>query len=57
MEIVIVVETREPPVGRLRAVSREPGEPDEPERWVEFTGWLGLLRSLDDVIRPPSPAP
>ena len=51
MKIEITVESLDPPLG-LGHVS--PGRPaggrGEGDRGVEFVGWLGLLRVLDDLI-------
>ena len=51
MEIRISLERAEPPPGRLW---REPGPGPTPpavERGeVPFTGWLGLLRALSEVL-------
>jgi hypothetical protein len=46
VEIRIVLDRAEPPVGRLRVV-RAPGQRAEQE--ISFTGWLGLLRALYEV--------
>jgi hypothetical protein len=51
VEIVIWLDTVEPPAGRVRLRAG----PDGSERGVEaagvgFVGWLGLLRALYEVI-------
>ena len=50
VEIRIVLDRAEPPVGRLRVV-RAPGQAPGPraEQEISFTGWLGLLRALYEV--------
>jgi hypothetical protein len=50
VEIRIVLDRAEPPAGRLRVVPG-PGHAHrpEPDREIEFTGWLGLLRALGEV--------
>jgi hypothetical protein len=47
MEIRISLDRVEPPAGRLRRVA-DPGGPE-----LRFTGWLGLLRALYEVVGPP----
>lgn len=44
MEVRIVLDQSDPPVGRLGPVS---GTNDQT---VGFTGWLGLLRALSDAL-------
>jgi len=62
VEIRIVLDAVEPPVGRLRVV-RDAGQAYRPcaEQEVGFTGWLGLLRTLYEAAAEPgagaSPAP
>jgi hypothetical protein len=58
MEIRISLDPVEPPVGRLRVVpspeeASRPGAGEE----VPFTGWLGLLRALYQVVGPPDDHP
>ena len=50
VEIRIVLDRVEPPVGRLRVVpgaghAHRPGSDEE----IRFTGWLGLLKALYEV--------
>lgn len=58
MEVRIVLDQSDPPVGRL---GQAPGGSGANERtMVGFTGWLGLLRALSDVLeasddQPPPP--
>ena len=54
IEIRIVLDGVEPPVGRLRVV-HDPGQVYQPcaEQDVAFTGWLGLLRALYDAAAAP----
>jgi hypothetical protein len=51
MEILISLESMEPPAGSVRLV---PGHDlscrDEQPKVVGFAGWLGLLRALYEVI-------
>lgn len=57
MEIVISIETLDPPAGQVRLVppaAPGPGVADH-TRCAGFTGWLGLLRALDDMIGRGSP--
>lgn len=55
MEIRITLDQLEPPAGRL-APATDPHGPAGAE--VGFTGWLGLLRALYEVVGPPDgPAP
>ena len=51
MEVVIWLDTVEPPAGSVRRVAGTdlPG-PGAEATGVEFTGWLGLLRALYEVI-------
>jgi len=50
VEIRVVLDRAEPPVGRLRVV-RALGQASGPraEQEISFTGWLGLLRALYEV--------
>ena len=50
MEIRIILDSVEPLVGRLRALSA-PGQAHrhDSQEEIGFTGWLGLLRALYDV--------
>ena len=50
VEIRIVLDQVEPPVGRLRVVpgaghAHRPGSDEE----IRFTGWLGILKTLYEV--------
>jgi len=56
MEIRIVLDQVEPPSGRLQVVSSErrgrvPDGTHGEETLLGFTGWLGLIRSLEEVMR------
>ena len=52
MEIRISLERVEPPAGRLGLVSDPRQAADAGSQEVSFTGWLGLLRALEEVIGP-----
>lgn len=56
VEIRIVLDVAEPPVGRVWAV-RGAGQAHRPgsEQEISFTGWLGLLRALYEVTAVPGP--
>jgi hypothetical protein len=58
MEIRISLDQVDPPAGRLgRVPGPEPALAAEDQE-VGFTGWLGLLRALYQVVGPPDrPAP
>ena len=58
MEIRISLDRVEPPAGSLRLVSsaEPPPRPAEGEE-VPFTGWLGLLRALYQVVGSPGERP
>jgi hypothetical protein len=58
MEIRISLDRVEPPAGRLRQVPG-PGPPPAPVEGAEipFTGWLGLLRALYQVVGRPDGRP
>jgi hypothetical protein len=45
MEIRVILDTLDPPAGRLRVTSGA-GHAPNGQRDVSFTGWLGLLRAL-----------
>ncbi len=50
MEILIGLETLEPPAGTVRLVdARDPASGDQ-DSGIAFIGWLGLLRALDDLV-------
>jgi hypothetical protein len=56
MEIRIVLDQVEPPSGRLQVLSSErrgpvPGATNGEETLHGFTGWLGLIRSLEEAMR------
>jgi hypothetical protein len=60
MEIRISLDRVEPPAGSLRLVSgAEPPRPVEGQEGEEvpFTGWLGLLRALYQVVGSPGERP
>ena len=45
VEIRVILDRTDPPVGRLQVASGAgPARGEEPE--ISFTGWLGLLRAL-----------
>lgn len=48
MEILISLDATDRPAGRLRVTGREEHED------VRFTGWLGLLRVLNEVMGSPA---
>lgn len=48
MRIMIVLSRREPPAGR---VSVEDPVPTRTDAGVPFTGWLGLLKVLSEVLK------
>jgi len=58
VEILICLDTVDPPAGRLRVV---PGPGAAPRRGqdegLRFTGWLGLLRVLYEVTGSPAVGP
>jgi hypothetical protein len=45
MEIRVMLDSLDPPAGRLRVTSGDGPVRDE-QQGVPFTGWLGLLRAL-----------
>jgi hypothetical protein len=57
MEICISLDRPEPPAGRLRLVPDSQPTPSGPAREVPFSGWLGLLRALYEVVGPPDEQP
>jgi hypothetical protein len=60
MEIRISLDRVEPPAGHLRLVcSAGPPRPAGARRARRspFTGWLGLLRALYEVVGPPGGRP
>jgi len=58
VEIRIVLDSVEPPVGHLRVV-RDPGQAHHTggDQQVSFAGWLGLLRALYEVTAEPDSSP
>lgn len=50
MKIEITVESLDPPLGWITCQPDGRSEVGEGDRGVEFVGWLGLLRVLDDLI-------
>lgn len=50
MEVSIWLDQTDPPVGRLRSAPDTRGSGAGGPVTVEFTGWLGLLRTLSDVL-------
>jgi hypothetical protein len=58
MDIRISLDRVEPPAGRLRLVpSPEPTPRSVEGEEVPFTGWLGLLRALYEVVGRPDDRP
>jgi hypothetical protein len=56
MEIRISLDRTEPPAGRLRLVpGPQPAPGPAKGEEIPFTGWLGLLRALSEVIGPVGP--
>ena len=53
MKIEITVESLDPPLGWIMCQPDGRPEVGEGDRGVEFVGWLGLLRVLDDLIGAP----
>jgi hypothetical protein len=49
VEILIAFDATEPPAGRVRLPGRDEHED------VRFTGWLGLLRVLSELMGSPAP--
>lgn len=56
MEVHIRLDHVRPPVGRL-TVTDPPGATEPIPSCIPFTGWLGLLRALSDVIETGGDAP
>ena len=52
MEIRISLDRVEPPAGRLGVVPDPRQASGAGVREVPFTGWLGLLRALEEVLGP-----
>ncbi len=57
MKIEITVESLDPPLGWITSRADDQPSPAAGERAVEFVGWLGLLRVLDDLIGAPGRSP
>lgn len=58
VEILISLDTIDPPVGQLRVASAPETAPECGEgKEFRFTGWLGLLRALYDVTGSPADEP
>jgi hypothetical protein len=58
MEIRISMDRVEPPAGRLRLLSGPAQASAAPDQEISFSGWLGLLRALYEVVgSPDGPAP
>jgi hypothetical protein len=58
MEIRISLDRVEPPAGGLRLVpGPEPAPGPAEGEEIPFTGWLGLLRALSQVVGPPHDHP
>jgi hypothetical protein len=50
MQVIIEVAESDPPVG---TVMLWPPSPDGTRPSEPFVGWLGLLRALSELLRPP----
>jgi hypothetical protein len=58
VEILISLDSIDPPVGQLRVTSPPGTVPERGEgKEFRFTGWLGLLRALYDVTGSPAGEP
>jgi hypothetical protein len=57
MKIEITVDSLDPPLGWVRRRAEDPAQPGDTDLTVEFVGWLGLLRVLDDLIGAPGQPP
>ena len=53
MEILISLDTIDPPVGHLRVTPGPGPAPGHGDKELRFTGWLGLLRALYEVTGSP----
>jgi hypothetical protein len=53
MEIRITLDQLEPPAGRVGPVTDPQEATGAEDEEVGFTGWLGLLRALYEVVGPP----
>jgi hypothetical protein len=47
--ILIHLDRSEPPAGTI-ALPRDPGQPTDKGAVMEFTGWLGMLHALQEVL-------
>lgn len=55
VEILISLDTIDPPAGQLRVASATGSAPERgTDREFRFAGWLGLLRALYDVTGAPA---
>ncbi len=51
MEILMSLDRKDPPEGRLRCVARpRAGDDEAKDREIPFLGWLVLLRALSEVL-------
>ncbi len=57
MKIEITVDSLDPPLGWITSRPDDGPPPGDNDRGVEFVGWLGLLRVLEDLIGAPGRAP
>lgn len=57
VEILIVMDSVDPPVGRLRIAARASTAGRSEAGDVGFTGWLGLLRALYQATGEPGAGP
>jgi hypothetical protein len=53
MEIRISMDRVDPPAGRLRLLPDPARASAAEEREIPFSGWLGLLRALYDIVGSP----
>ena len=54
VEILMSLDAIDPPVGRLRVVPGPGPAPGQGDWELRFTGWLGLLRALYEVMGSPA---
>lgn len=57
MKIEITVTSLDPPLGWITCRADEQPTLPKGDRALEFVGWLGLLRVLDDLIGAPGRSP
>jgi hypothetical protein len=57
MEVRIVLDQFDPPVGRLQVLTTPTRSGDSMRPAVPFIGWLGLLHALSDAIGSPGDPP